>query len=81
MEGSAFLESMMEHIAVSLNLDPINFRLNNAGKPEVKRYLTDLLEWAEVRPRQKQIEQFNRVYKLICLTIFVLRPTFRKTDG
>ncbi|KAF2887301.1 hypothetical protein ILUMI_18872 [Ignelater luminosus] len=61
-EGIAAAENIMEHIATELNLNPVQVRLENMSQanPEVEKYITELLEWAEVDKRKKEIEAFNK---------------------
>lgn len=56
-------ESIIEHIASSLNLDPVDVRAANMNDKatEVTKYIKDLLEWADVDKRKKEIDKFNKV--------------------
>lgn len=61
-EGLASSESIIEHIASSLNLDPVDVRAANMNDKatEVTKYIKDLLEWADVDKRKKEIDKFNK---------------------
>ncbi|XP_017770615.1 PREDICTED: indole-3-acetaldehyde oxidase-like [Nicrophorus vespilloides] len=63
LEGSAMIETIMEHISYKLNMDPLEVRLNNLDDtthPKLRPMIDDLLNWAEVNDRKKAIEQFNK---------------------
>ncbi|KAB0801417.1 hypothetical protein PPYR_05771 [Photinus pyralis] len=60
-EALATSVSLMNHIAVSLNIDPVTVYQNNFDKqqPNLSKYLNDLMEWANVESRRKDIMNFN----------------------
>ncbi|KAF5284774.1 hypothetical protein FQA39_LY04499 [Lamprigera yunnana] len=60
-EGSASILSIMNHIATCLNIDPIQVYMENFHKeqPNLSKYLNDLIEWAEINKRKREIEEFN----------------------
>ncbi|KAK5639262.1 hypothetical protein RI129_011754 [Pyrocoelia pectoralis] len=60
-ESIAASLSIMNHIAVSLNIDPVVVYENNFDKqkPNLSKYLKELIEWADVDARKKAIIDFN----------------------
>lgn len=62
-ESISATESIMEHIAAELDLDPVQVRLENLSQttPDVEKYMKELIEWAEVDKRKKEVEDFNKV--------------------
>ncbi|KAF2900404.1 hypothetical protein ILUMI_05782, partial [Ignelater luminosus] len=66
-EALAAIENIMEHVAVTLNLDPVKVRLENMSQenPEVEKYIAELVEWAEIDKRKKEIEQFNKTNRWV----------------
>lgn len=77
----------MEHIAAELDLDPVQVRLENLSQttPDVEKYMKELIEWAEVDKRKKEVEDFNKVLLTDQLLYGVLtvvhKINFRPTDG
>ncbi|KAL3274966.1 hypothetical protein HHI36_019741 [Cryptolaemus montrouzieri] len=60
-EGLALIESIMDHIAYELKMDPIDIRINNVGKnKKVLDYLGDLKEWANIDQRKEAIQAYNK---------------------
>ncbi|KAK9891892.1 hypothetical protein WA026_017378 [Henosepilachna vigintioctopunctata] len=60
-ECLAFLESLMDHIAYELNIDPVDVRINNKTREkELVKYIGDLIEWAEINERKNIISTFNK---------------------
>ncbi|KAF5294779.1 hypothetical protein FQA39_LY00263 [Lamprigera yunnana] len=60
-EGSASILSIMNHIAADLNIDPVQVYMENFDKqqPSLSKYINDLIEWAEIDERKKEIKEFN----------------------
>lgn len=61
-EGFASIEAIMEHLSYELNIDPLQFRLNNiAASAPVLKYISDFRTWADVDKRKKDIDSFNKL--------------------
>lgn len=61
MEGSAIIETIMDHIACKLDKDPIDVRLANLKNDNLlKKIINDTLEWSDYRKRRSAIEKFNQ---------------------
>lgn len=63
MEGVAGIECIMEEIAYTLGLEPIDVKLANtsATYPQIPKHLTALQKWADVDKRRKGVVAFNKV--------------------
>ncbi|XP_074027296.1 uncharacterized protein isoform X2 [Leptinotarsa decemlineata] len=62
LEGLAAIESIMEHIARELNLDPTVVRLANLNKskyPKILAYWNDMTTWADIETRKKSVQSYN----------------------
>lgn len=58
------IESLMEHIAYSINKDPLEIRLMNIDQTKEDKLLSFIDEikmWAEIDKRKKEIAEFNKV--------------------
>lgn len=54
----------MDHIAYTLGKDPVDVRLANIDANEnapIIGYINRLLEWADIKNRKIEIEEFNKV--------------------
>ncbi|XP_063928230.1 uncharacterized protein LOC135141244 [Zophobas morio] len=61
LEGLAAIESIIEHIAISLNVDPIELRLRNLRTDTpLAKYVNELRTWANVDTRKQEITDFNK---------------------
>ncbi|XP_074037336.1 xanthine dehydrogenase/oxidase isoform X2 [Leptinotarsa decemlineata] len=62
LEGFTMLEAIMEHTAVAIGMDPLEFRIRNISKtdPRIMDYINEMKIWAEIDERKLQIEQFNK---------------------
>ncbi|XP_056643711.1 xanthine dehydrogenase-like isoform X1 [Diorhabda sublineata] len=63
VEGTAAIEAIMEHIALTMNLDPIEVKLSNTNtqlSPDMPNYFTNLKTWANIDARRADIEFFNK---------------------
>ncbi|EFA11446.2 uncharacterized protein LOC656938 [Tribolium castaneum] len=60
-EGLAIIESIMEHAAVTLGIDPTDFRLKNmkAEHDLLAQFVKELYKWADIDVRKQQIKRFN----------------------
>lgn len=59
------IESLMDHIAYSVNKDPLEVRVINMDETKEAKMLSfidELKQWAEIDKRKKQIAEFNKVY-------------------
>lgn len=57
------IECIMEHIAYSLNMDPLELRVNNIDKVKQEKMLTfinQMRKWAEIDQRKAEITQHNK---------------------
>lgn len=58
------IESIMDHIAYEMNIDPVQVRLANTSPtklPKLMDYWNDMNSWADIAPRKKAISKFNKV--------------------
>lgn len=57
------VEAALEHTAMELGLDPLEFRLKNVNKNDSKliEHINDLLQWADIYERKSQVLEFNKV--------------------
>ncbi|KAJ3639855.1 hypothetical protein Zmor_003190 [Zophobas morio] len=61
IEGFGFLESIMDHIAYTINADPLQVRLLNlSDRTPVARYFSELKTWADIDNRKSAILTFNK---------------------
>lgn len=62
-EALAMVEAALEHTAMELGLDPLEFRLKNVNKNDSKliEHINDLLQWADIYERKSQVLEFNKV--------------------
>ncbi|KAG5869882.1 hypothetical protein JTB14_025532, partial [Gonioctena quinquepunctata] len=61
LEGYTMLEAIMEHTAVAIGMDPLDFRIKNISTTDTKilDYINDFKIWADIDKRKLQIDQFN----------------------
>lgn len=60
-EGLGLIESIMDHMAYELNMDPLDVRINNIDESDKLRdYIADIMEWADINKRKREIEKFNK---------------------
>ncbi|KAH1015763.1 hypothetical protein HUJ04_007098 [Dendroctonus ponderosae] len=61
-EALAMVEAVMEHTAMELEMDPLEFRLKNLNKDDSKliEHINDLLQWAQIYERKSTILEFNK---------------------
>nr|XP_023021560.1 indole-3-acetaldehyde oxidase-like [Leptinotarsa decemlineata] len=62
LEGLGAIESIMEHIARELNLDPTVVKLANTDQSKYSKILTywnDMNTWADIENRKKAIKSYN----------------------
>ncbi|KAK9891885.1 hypothetical protein WA026_017370 [Henosepilachna vigintioctopunctata] len=76
LEGYAYLEAIMDHIACELNMDPVDVRLNNVEDKNVLKYLNDMEEWANIQDRKSAIANFNKENRWKKKGISVIPMTF-----
>lgn len=58
------IESMMEHIAYAVNMDPLEVRLNNIDKTKQEKligFISQMRKWADIDQRKKEVEEHNKV--------------------
>ncbi|CAH1164261.1 unnamed protein product [Phaedon cochleariae] len=61
LEGFTMLEAIMEHAAVAIDMDPLEFRIRNLPKDsKTLAYLIRLREWANIDNRRVEIENYNK---------------------
>ncbi|KAJ8925554.1 hypothetical protein NQ315_009394 [Exocentrus adspersus] len=63
VEGLCCIDSIMEHIAHSLDLDAADVKRVNTNEtkfPEVVRFWNDMQTWGDVPNRKKDIQAFNK---------------------
>lgn len=63
-EGLAMIESIMEHIAYTLNLDPLEVRINNIDKvkqEKLSEFINQMRKWASIDERKLEIAEYNKV--------------------
>lgn len=60
-EGLAIIESIMEHAAMFLEMDPTEFRLKNLNKEHdlLAHFVKELYKWADIDKRKNEIKKFN----------------------
>lgn len=65
-EGIAFIETIMEHIAKTVQKDPIEVKLNNVKKGDnnIPDIVKDLKVSSDYVQRRNAVENFNKVYIL-----------------
>lgn len=59
VEGLGMLESILDHGASVINMDPLEFRIKNLTDRKIIEYMNDFLEWADIRKRKQEIYEFN----------------------
>ncbi|XP_050309802.1 uncharacterized protein LOC126745822 isoform X2 [Anthonomus grandis grandis] len=72
LEGTAAIETIMEHIACEMNLDPLDVRKINMNAKEnavLLDFIDDMLKNDDVVKRRKNVELFNKPYNLVLLQI------------
>nr|CAI5836486.1 unnamed protein product [Callosobruchus analis] len=63
LEGMGAIESIFDHIAYEMNLDPTQVRLANTDRnrhAKIMDYWKDLETWADIPARNQAIQQFNQ---------------------
>nr|CAH7725832.1 unnamed protein product [Callosobruchus chinensis] len=63
LEGMGAIESIFDHIAYEINVDPTQVRLANTDRTrhaKIMDYWKDLETWANIPARKQAIEQFNQ---------------------
>lgn len=58
----------MDHIAYTIGKDPLEVRLANIDKQkeiEITDYINDVMKWADVDSRKKDVANFNKVKGII----------------
>lgn len=62
-EAIGMIESVMEHIAYTVNKDPIDVKLANLEPSEetMPSLVKDMITWSEYEQRKKAVEEFNSV--------------------
>ncbi|CAH0562395.1 unnamed protein product [Brassicogethes aeneus] len=65
LEGITTVESIMEHIAINIGMDSLDFRLANLNpeNTELLSYIVDFIDWADIASRKLEINRFNKVNK------------------
>lgn len=67
------IESIMDHIASELKLDPVQLRQVNTSTtkyPKIMDYWKSLHAWADIKSRKKSISTFNKVRETFTEKIF-----------
>ncbi|XP_018569701.1 xanthine dehydrogenase/oxidase-like [Anoplophora glabripennis] len=62
LEGVCCIDSIMEHIAYSINLDAADVKEANIDKnkyPKIMKYWKDIQTWGDIANRKKNIRTFN----------------------
>ncbi|EFA13013.1 xanthine dehydrogenase/oxidase [Tribolium castaneum] len=60
-EGLASIESIMEHVAYEIGVDPLDLRIANFPKDsQLLKYVNDLKTWADIEKRKQEIATFNQ---------------------
>ncbi|KAJ8967056.1 hypothetical protein NQ317_000048 [Molorchus minor] len=68
LEGLCAIESIMEHIAYSVNLDAADVKMANVNKqkfPKIVKFWNDMQSWAEIKSRKQAIETYNKMANII----------------
>lgn len=77
LEGLGCIDSIMEHIAYSINMDTADVKRANIDAtkhPKVAKFWDEMQTWGDITERKKNIQTFNAVnpyLKLIELLIAV----------
>ncbi|XP_018565775.1 indole-3-acetaldehyde oxidase-like [Anoplophora glabripennis] len=60
-EGFGMIEAIMEHTALEIDMDPLQFRLTNMTKNHEKllKHIEELKRWADIDKRKSDITEFN----------------------
>lgn len=64
MEGMGAIESIMEHIAYTLNMDPMDVKNNNMNTslyPKLPEFWSTMKNWGEIDKRKAACKAFNAV--------------------
>ncbi|RZC32795.1 xanthine dehydrogenase/oxidase, partial [Asbolus verrucosus] len=60
-EGLASIEAIMEHVALTIGVDPLTLRVANfINESPLLKYVNDLKTWAEIDTRKQAIANFNK---------------------
>ncbi|XP_060523086.1 xanthine dehydrogenase-like isoform X2 [Cylas formicarius] len=62
LEGFGMIESIMEHAAMEIGMDPWEFKVKNIDPKhnQLKEHINDFIQWAEIDKRRKDITKFNQ---------------------
>lgn len=58
------IESIMEHIAYSVNMDPLEVRINNIDNVKQEKlieFINQMKKWANIDQRKAEISEHNKV--------------------
>lgn len=58
------IESIMEHIAYSVNMDPLEVRINNIDNVKQEKlieFINQMKKWANIDQRKAEIREHNKV--------------------
>lgn len=64
LEAIGSIESIMEHIAATLNIDAMDVKMNNWDAqqyPKLPKFWETMQSWADIDKRKTALKNFNRV--------------------
>ncbi|KAF2885005.1 hypothetical protein ILUMI_21179 [Ignelater luminosus] len=78
VEAIGLAEVIMQHIAFTTNLDPIQIRRENLkeNQADLTKHLDDLIQWADIEKRKQEIEEFNKANRWVKRGIASVIMTF-----
>lgn len=75
----AMIETLMEHVAMELDIPSLDIRLANMSQDQnetILKFISEFRQWSDYDNRLKGVEEFNKVNRIVYYGIYLLLIIF-----